>query len=359
MFFGGEVFLNKIKDMANTWNVPYENLHNLAKESLLYGMKLNSSPNQLKKEMRKQQVDSKLATELFKGTSYLLHDIPKVLIKKKEKIINLNDFLFAKSVLDGDQIELLKQRVQKLDQIDIHALYDTNLQNVINNHTKRGSFFSKYDSMYEKSMDFKQTLAAEAIQILNLEIDKLTAFDSDTVGKYVNKCLGNKAKTKIRKLVPKSFKITKEVREEIIEDLKVYTANGVKTIRGEVRTVEESRNDSLFQSFESEVVAENVSYGSDTSQLMEVFEDSFENVDFRYDMKKILPEKVFDGIALYCGFAPETIDAKYKQYIINEGFDIRTMTEAVRKKTIEKFVGIAVFKNIKENKQLKEYLQVA
>lgn len=355
------MFLDNIKNLAKTWNVKStEKLRPIANEAMLYGMKLTNSPNTLKRLLNGLNVydlDTTIATKTFKGNAYLLHKLPLCLVDKKAKIPNLHDYLYARNLLSPVQMEQLKLRVSKLKQVDLHSLYNGNVQNLINVYSKKGAFFSKLDSMYEQNKDFNQSVAAEALILLNTEFDKLNSYDEETVGRYFNTCLGRKSKTLISNGVTKSFTTQKETVVETIPALKVIKGGKEEFIPEIERKVETKRTVSIFQSFEEEDVAENVSFNSEAGK--EIYEENFESFELKHDLEKILPPDLFNGVALYCGFASLEVNQDFENFLTSKGVKTKDLSDSKRRKYIELFVKAPVFTRLKQHPKVLQYFQAS
>lgn len=305
------MFLQKIHRLASDWDRSPQVLDAVARESLLYGMRLVRHPSALKKELKKVKICSRIAKPLWSGNAYLLHTLPEVMCNKKQKIPCLEDFLFARKVLSREHLKELRIRRKNRCKIPRQELFDGVLTNIKRGAWK-GRFLPKFDAMYENLSDVEQDLVVRALEVMNKEVTNFKTKSKEEVVNYLGYCVNKKVATYLKQAAPKAIKARVEA-----EDFD--------------RVVHQAR-------------AEENSH----SQL--------EEAEFRNDLKKVVPPKVYRGIALLMQFADAADTRQFKNYLKERSLNRSTLTHVQLKAHIEKYLECSIFNKAMENQALREFL---
>lgn len=305
------MFLDKIQKLAEDWQKHPDQLESVAKESLLYGMRLVRNPSPLKKELRKVKISSLIAKPLWSGNAYLLITLPEVLCNRKKKIPCLNDFLYARKILTDSQLKEIRSRVKNICKIPRDKLIKDLIPGV-KRSAWSGRFLPQFDGMFENIKDVEQDLIVEALTVVNKEISNFKSNDPGEISKYLSYCADKKAKTYLKQKTPKQLKARLEQAEF---DLVVHTH----------RAEEEQDN-------------------------------CFSNVDIKKDLKKLLSSRVYLGVALFMGFAEQKDKEAFDNYLKLKNIKRAWIAPAQLKLHIEKFLGGPVFQLAESNQTLKKFL---
>jgi len=306
------MFLQKIRGLAKDWNKDVQDLDAVAKESLLYGMRLHRTPSRLKKELRRVGIHTLLARPLWAGNAYLLITLPEVIHDRKRKIPNLEDLLYARSVLEEKHCGILSERVEKKCQISTEELL-RRLKPAIRLHARKGRFLVQFDQMHGTLHDIEQDITSLALEVINREISNFRTQNIDEIIPYLAYCVGKKAKTYLRKEAPKQKKVQTEA----------------------------SHFDYLVHKNRDE--EENSTTG-------------FEEVDFREDLRRILSSEVYAGISLLMNFADEEIRQQFRSFLKAKQIKLEWLTNSQLKLHIERFLGCRVFEKAKANQEFRNFL---
>jgi hypothetical protein len=307
------MFLEKIKKIADDWGKSSEEMQDVARESLLYGMRITRTPGNLKRELKKVKIDSTLAKPLWSGNSYLLLTLPVVLTDRKKKIPNLEDFLFARKVLGKKNIRQLKTKVKNLPSITAQEIFQR-LMPSIKKRAWRGSFLPRFDSMHGTIKDIEHDLMKEAIEVMNKEMMNFkNPKDLDSIEDYLSYCFDRKLDTYLKQHKPRLLKAR-------IDDEKAF--------------------DKIVEAKRSE----------------DIFDLATEDCEFRQDLRKILSRNGYKAVSLLMNFADELDELAFGQYLQPLGFTRENIPAKKLKITIEKFIGYDVFDAVRNSPRLKEYL---
>ena len=304
------MFLEKIKKLGEEWGVHFSSMEAVAKESLLYGMRLIKTPGRLKKELKKVGIDSTLATPMWSGNAYLLITLPKVLFNRNIPIPSVADLLFAQKVLNEEQLFILKNRYENIPSISTGDIL-TNATSYVRKQSKKGRFLPFFDSMYESTKDVEQDLLEETLKVINKELTNFRTHRPEDMNKYISNCLGKKAKTYFKSRSPRMFKAEIETPEEL------------------EKIVEKSQS----------------------------IEPVHQTLEIRQDLQKMLPKEHYKAISLLMGFASEQEQKEFDVFLANQGKRVEMLTPRKLKTHIEKHIGKEIFTSLKEHKDLIKYLK--
>jgi hypothetical protein len=305
------MFLQKINRLATDWNRHPQELDLVARESLLYGMRLTRHPSALKRELKKVKIDSLIARPLWSGNAYLLHVLPEVLCNKKKKIPCLEDFLFARKVIQREHLKELRARRKNMCKIPFEDLFKA-LMPGVKRQAWRGRFIPQFDAMNENLKDIEQDIVVRTLEVLNKEITNFKSKNKEEILAYLGFCVKGKSDTYLKQRTPKQIKARIEP-----EDFD--------------RIVHQARQD-------------------------EAGESEFADVDFKKDLQAVLSIKVYRGVALLMNFAEPTDTRKFDRYLRNKNIKMEWLTQSQLKIHIEKYIGAPVFERAFENSTLKEFL---
>lgn len=208
------MFLRKLDALAQEWGKKSDEMDEIRKESLLYGMRLKTTPTGLKNALRKRKLDTKVATPLWSGNAYLLLSLPEVLTNPKTKIPCLEDFLYAKQVLELSQIGTLRKKIDNIPKWVDREKFFKRIEPKLKSKAHRARFIAMRDPGMGKD-DIQQDLAIEMLKIYNKEITNLHTQDEADMEKYFFNCFHKKAKTYIGKKKPKQFRVTVDTNAEL------------------------------------------------------------------------------------------------------------------------------------------------
>jgi hypothetical protein len=309
------MFLEKIKKIGDDWGRSSEEMQDVACQSLLYGMRITRSPGDLKRELKKVKIDSTLAKPLWSGNSYLLLTLPLVLVDRKKKIPNLEDFLFAKKVLGRKNLKELRMKVKNLPKIPAQEILQLLLPS-IKQQAGRGRFLPQFDSMHGKLKDIEQDLMKEAIEVMNKEMMNFkNTKDLDEIVKYLSYCLKRKTDTYLKQHTPKLLK---------------------------ARIDDEQSFDKLVETKRSE----------------EIFDIATDDCEFRQDLRKVLSRNGYKAVSLLMNFADADVEQDFQMQLSALGFTRENIKMKKLKTLIEKYIGYEVFDAVKHSPKLKEYLAI-
>lgn len=301
------MFLQKIDKLASDWNLYPTAMDGVARESLLYGMRLTRHPSALKRELKKVNISSLLAKPLWSGNAYLLHVMPEVLCNKKKKIPCLDDFHFVKKTLTRKHLQEIKRRQKNRCKIAPHELF-LDLVPKLKKKAWQGRFIPRFDAMNESLKDIEQDLAVRALEVVNKEVTNFKTSEHEKIHAYLSYCVNKKADTYLKERTPKRIKARIEP-----EDFD--------------RIVHQARQ--------------------------EEFGDlDFSEVEFRTDLKSSLPLKVYKGVSLLMNFADAADSRRFDRYLRERHIRPEWLTQTQLKHHIEKFLEAPVF----DNEQLKQFL---
>jgi len=308
------MLLEKIRRLALEWGKTPQALEAVARESLLYGMRIETKPKNLKLELKRVGIDSKLATPLWSGDYYLLLVLPQVLINKKIKIPCLEDLQFAKRILKRAHLSALKQRFKNLPSTTREEVFKKILP-IIKKESYRGRYLTQFDYMYEKKEDIQQDIICKALTILNKEWTHFNTSDPDKITNYLSYCIARKTNTYLASTSPKMRRA--HVEDE--EDLEILV------------------NHHLDKDFESDDI-------KSTHQL-------------RNDLSRMLPPRTFKAVSLLLGFADPKHETKFEKSLRARGLRRQQLSCSKLKLLIERHLGIEVFSDLKQSLDLRQYLR--
>ena len=309
------MLMEKVRKLAVEWGKTPNALNAVARESLLYGMRIETKPGRLKQELRKVGIDSKIATPLWSGDYYLLLGLPQVLIDPKAKIPCLEDYQFAKSVLRPDEIAALRERFKNVPQVSREEIFKKLLP-VIKNKSYRGRFLPQFDQMHEKRGDVLHDLICEALAIMNKEWTEFrNPKRSEEIIQYLSFCVSSKTNTYLKAAAPKM----KKARVEDAGELEAL--------------INQQRSDDL-----------EINDSENTSQLKE-------------DLKRLLPTPAYNAVALLLNFADPDLERGFEQSLVEHGLKRQKLPPMKLKNMIERHLKIKVFEDLKNSKELGKYLR--
>lgn len=306
------MFLQKIDKLASDWGYSRNEIEQVAKESLLYGMRIVRHPSALKRELRRVKIDSLIAKPLWSGNAYLLMELPEVMTNKKKKIPCLEDFHFARTILTKKHLTDLKKQVRHRCNIPREELIKELIPQ-IQRLSWKGRFLPKHDGMYENLKDVQGELVLRCMEVINKEMSNFKSNDKEEILTYLSYCISRKSDTFLKKSTPKAFR--------------------VKT--------EDNELDEMFQQ----------------SKVEEDSPDNFNTVDFKHDLKKVLAPKVYRGVALLMEFADAADQRGFNTYLIGKNVQASQLNQTQLKSHIERYLGVSVFNKAYENKEFKEFLK--
>lgn len=306
------MFLHKIEKLATDWSKQQPEMESVARESLLYGMRLVRHPSALKKELKKANISSLLAKPLWSGNAYLLHVLPEVLCDRKKKIPCLPDLLFARKVLSEAHLKELRECRKKRCKIPTDELFETMLPK-IKQQTWRGRFIPQFDAMNENLKDIEHDLIVEALVVMNKEMSNFRTDNKEEIANYLSFCLKSKSDTYLKRHKPKAIKarIEAEDFERIVH--------------------QERMQDSIA-------------------------DVDFSQVELQQDLKKVLDRTSYRAISLLMQFADDDDRRGFARYLKGRNIKDEWTTQAQLKTHIEKYLGKTVFSDITHNPFLKKFL---
>ncbi len=303
------MFIEKIRKLSQDLGVSYCKMQDVKLQSLLYGMKLVKKPGALKRALRKVGADSKQATPMWNGNAYLLLTLPRILVDRKTKIINLEDYQFAKKHLTPEQLRELHTRVQNIPDITPEQI----LEGIKDNLTRRAyasRFLPTFDPMHEMG-DIRRDMMCEALTVINKEMTNFRTHNPEEIYKYIGYCFDGKSKTYVKAKAPRWQRVGYEDALSA-ED---------SALAGE------------------ECVAETT-------------------VEFMQDMQKLLSDKERLAVLLLLDQADERMTRKFSDYLSTKGRERAALSPVLLKKHITGFVGDAeVFDRLQQNQDFHQYLR--
>ena len=314
------MFLEKIEQLARDWGKSMSDMEKIAQASLRYGMRLDRHPGRLKRELKKIQIDSTIATPLWSGNAYMLITMPEVLVNKKKKIPCLADFLFAKKALKKEDYKELRVKIKNIPKdTNTHDILIKMMPAIKRQAYCKGRFLPQFDRMYGGLEDIQQDLAIEALSVINKQITNLKSHEMDDIMKYMGYCFKKKSDTYIRANAPK-------VRRVQIEEEK---------------------------HFEDLIQEHKVSEGEDYES-----EQEFGFKEVAHDLKSILGKESYLAVALLMNFATKQEAEPFDSYLAGLGLDRKEMTNTETKKQIERFLKKPdLFSQLQSSKVLIKYLK--
>jgi hypothetical protein len=305
------MFLQKIDRLASDWCINKTEIESVARESLLYGMRLVRHPSALKRELRKLRISSLIAKPLWSGNAYLLHVLPDVLCDPKKKIPCLDDYHFARRILTRAHLREIKKRRKNLCKITPELLFKDLLPK-IKSQAWRGRFIPQFDRMNENLKDIEQDLAVRALEVVNKEVTNFKTQDKDKIKNYLEYCVTKKADTYLGERTPRQIRA--RIEPEAFD-----------------RVVHQARQE-------------------------EHGDTDFSEVEFKNDLKSVLSVKVYRGVALLMNFAEAKDAGRFDRYLHERNIKLKWLTQTQLKLHIEKFLGAPVFEKVTDNLDLKQFL---
>lgn len=313
------MFLEKISRLAGDWGKQVAEMEEIAKASLRYGMRLDKHPGKLKRELKKLKIDSTLATPLWSGNAYMLITMPQVIVDKRRKIPSLEDFNFAKRVLDKKDLKELKSKIRNLPKFSSHEILDRMIPAIKRQAYSRGRFLPQFDRMYGGIEDIQQDLFVEAASIVNKQITNLKTHNIDDIMKYMGFCFKKKSDTYLRANAPKSKRIQIE-KDKMFEDL---------------------------------IHEHKVNEGADLDSIVGIGAK-----EFAYDLRKILNDEAFRAVGILMGFSSEEDSNGFEVFLSQAGVKRSEINNTQLKKQIEKYIGKSdIFNSMQRSKALMGYLK--
>jgi hypothetical protein len=310
------MFMERIRRLAIEWGKAPHQMECVAKESLLYGMRLIKRPKQLKDRLKALGVDSKLATPLWSGNFYLLQVLPQVMCDPRKKIPCLEDYLFARKILKTADLKILQERLANLPSLSRDEIVGQLFKGAIKRQSYRGRFLPEFDRMHEHRIDIQQDLTCEALAILNKEWTNFKTTDPEEIANYLSYCVKQKTNTYLDNRSPRM----------------------------------------LRSKIDDEEALEKVVHQSYASNALEIDADQT-TVVLREDLRKMLSPVAFQGVALLLNFAEEPHEIQFRQFLERKGMKRDGLSYAKLKTHIERHLGAKVFREMKSSKLLVNYLR--
>jgi len=310
------LFLRKLEALASEWGKKSEEMEEIRKESLLYGMRLKTTPTGLKNALRKGKLDTKVATPLWSGNAYLLLSLPKVLTNPKSKIPCLEDFIYAKSVLEAQQIGTLKKKIDNIPPEVDRDQFLKKMMPFMKRKAYRARFLSMLDPSIEKD-DIQQDMMIEMLRIFNKEITNLNTHKSEGIEKYFINCFSQKVKTYLGKTKPKQFRMMVETEIEL------------------------------------ECLLESGHQKEEATWL-----DKFYDPLVQQDLRGMLTWEQMEALYLLIGLPDAEHTARFEEFLRRQGLKREELSLGKLKHAIQKFLEAPdVFDEILEHRGLKNYFQ--
>lgn len=318
------MFLNKIRKMAKELGKDVAELTGVARECLLYGMNITRTPGALKREIKKLgtgkcsadlQEYSKSVTKEWSGNAYLRMVLPRLLTNRKEKIPDLEDFLFVRQFLTQKHYDELMKQVQNLPELSVDQI----IHNILPDVKKvawKGRFLPQCDQKHGSLKDVEQDLVSRAMIIVNKEFMNFNTTNPDDIYKYVSYCMTRKAKTHFKSEAPRMSLLKVETPQEL-----------------------------------EQIQSQSVLPLSETNP-----EDALTSIEFRQDIEKLLPKKQRDAVFLLLDMAEPPLSKKFESFLSRKGKDKSTLTPVQLKKYIASFLDVDVFETLQNSEQFRQYL---
>ena len=308
------MFLKKIKRLGDEWGVAFCDLEGVARESLRYGMRLTRTPGQLKRELKAVGIDSTLATPMWSGNAYLLIQVPRALFtRKKAAAIDPEDMRFIRRVLTPEDRKILRERFRNLPDFTSCEILGHTVS-YVRNQSRRGRFLPFFDSMYESTDDVEHDLIEETLKIINKEMTNFRTHEPEDIKKYIQNCMGKKAKTYFRSRSPKMFKSRIETPEDFDRIVETHRAE-------------------------------------------EFTPNDYESHEVAHDLSKLLPRAHYRAISLLMGFASEAEQQQFDEFLQRTGQNPLELTPKKLKVQIERHLGCEVFDALRQHPDLVKYLK--
>lgn len=304
------MFIHKIKKIAQEMERDFAELEEFAREALLYGMNLTRNPGALKRAMKRIDGDSTQATTQWSGNAYLLHVLPQALTNKRCKVVNLEDYAFARKCLRAEDYETLRKRLENTPGFSVHDIVGM-LKSEIKQQASGSRFLIQFDQMYESRNDIEHDITDKALTVINKEFTNFNSHNEEDIKKYISCCLSRKAKTYVRSKAPRM----KMVRTQDHQDLE--------------RIMDEN---------------------------CEIEQDPIRNLEFKKDIGNFLSETQQQAILIFLGMAEEPLRKSFDQFLSQYNKTTAHLSQAHLKNYITLFLGVDVFAGLKANAELKQYL---
>lgn len=307
------MFISKIEKIAADLGKNFSDLQDVAREALLYGMNLVKTPGALKKAMKRIGDDSKEATTRWSGNAYLLVELPMALVQKRHKISDLEDFKFARAVLERAHYKELRQRVRNIPDITIEQIMHE-LMPEVRKRARSGRFLTQFDRMHGNIHDIEQDITDKTLVVINKEFMKFNSHATEDISKYISYCLGRKSKTYLRSKKPRMTMVRVEDHQDM----------------------ERLMDDQA-----------------------EIERDPIHDLEFKRDIRNFLSEPQRDAVLLFLGMAESELKDRFENFLTGHGKKTADLSQAHLKRYIALFLGIDVFALLQQNQELKEYLTEA
>jgi hypothetical protein len=308
------MFMERIRRLAMDWGKSPQALDGVARESLFYGMRLETKPGRLKQELKRVGIDSKLATPLWSGNYYLLLTLPEILIKKNSKIPCLEDYLFAKKTLKRPHLSVLRKRFKNIPNASREDMIQKLLR-TIKRESYRGRYLTQFDRMYEKKADIHHDLICEALAVMNKEWTNFKNHNQVEMLNYLSYCVGTKADTYLSATTPK-------MKRAHLEDPSELEA-----------LINAQKEDDLNWD------------NTPASHMLQ------------QDLQQMLSKEAYLGVALLMDFAEPEQKNKFEKSLKERGFNRQQLSHSKLKLLIERYLGVKVFQNLRNSEELSQYLR--
>lgn len=308
------MFLQKIERMSKDMSLAMSDLNEVARESLLYGMKLTRTPGPLKKALKRVNGDSTVATDMWRGNAYLLLTLPNVLIDRKLKIPNLEDLLFARKILTTEHYEILELRLRNVPTMSREEILSL-VTKEIKQNSWRGRFLPQFDSMYGGQKDVEQDITAISLAIINQEFNNFNSHAPEDIKKYIGYCISKKSATHISAQAPRMTKIRVEDQDELEHVL-----------------------DTKKQETEDPSI------------------NPIENFEFKRDIERLLPKPHRDAVFLILGLEDAKLSSHFASFLERYGKRKDQLTRFQLHRFISKYLNVDVIEMLRTNKELCGYL---
>lgn len=307
------MFMNKIRKMSQDLSLAMSTLDKVARESLLYGMKLTRTPGPLKTELKAVNADSTIATDTWRGNAYLLLTLPKVLTDRKRKIPCLEDLIYVRTVLTAEHYEILHKRVQNVPTMTTEEIFNMMTREIRQNSWK-GRFLPQFDSMFGTLKDVEQDVMAITLSIINQEFNNFNSHAPEDIKKYVGYCIGKKSATHITAHAPRMKKVIVEDQDELEHVMDMNQGD------------------------------------DDTSQ------DPIHNFEFKRDIERLLPKPQRDAVFLILGMEDAKLSKHFGNFLERHGKKKDDLSPFQLRNYVSKYLDVDIVQILRENKDLCGYL---
>lgn len=307
------MFLQKLSKLATDWGKQPSDMEAIARESLLYGMRIQRTPGRLKMALKQQKIDSKLATPMWSGNAYLLLTLPKVLVDKKRKIPCLEDYLYARTILKKQDMKDFRRKVKALPDMERDEILKRMLPQ-IRRRSRAARFIPMFDPATEMR-DIEHDLIAEMLKVINKEMTNLRSKDIKSIETYFGYCFDSKLDTYLKSNTP-------DARRAYTEDEQALD-----------RLLESARQNEVEQ--------------YELTDRM--------TID---DLKELLTWEQFEAVGLLLSVPGTESSGEFNQYLAKQSLDPETLSTGKLKYHIQRFLQAPeVFQELKEHPELQEYLR--